>query len=147
MDRGPREHFSSLAKKQPIRSLAASFDDYNMEETSDDQSLLSTEEVLPLPTLPPLPEEPNRGNFSANCGVAIDLPDGERIMRYFLKTDTIQLLWSFCYSRLRKSERNKPLKLTRMIPGQSKTITLEYESNLTLEQSGVANSLVFATWE
>ncbi|EFH67549.1 hypothetical protein ARALYDRAFT_891395 [Arabidopsis lyrata subsp. lyrata] len=134
MDRGPREHFSSLAKKQPIRSLAASFDDYNMEETSDDQSLLSTEEVLLLPTLPPLPEEPNRANFSANCGVGIDLPNGERIMRYFLKTDTIQ-------------RGRTPLKLTRVIPGQSKTITLEYESNLTFEQSGVANSLVFATWE
>ncbi|EFH48681.1 hypothetical protein ARALYDRAFT_911175 [Arabidopsis lyrata subsp. lyrata] len=57
------------------------------------------------------------------------------------------ILWSFCYSRLTKSERKKPLKLTRLIPGQSKTITLEYESNLTFEQSGVANSLVFATWE
>ncbi|KAG7594241.1 Thioredoxin-like superfamily [Arabidopsis thaliana x Arabidopsis arenosa] len=146
MDRGPREHFSSLAKKQPIRPLAASFDEYNMEETCD-QSLLSTEEVLLLPTLPPLPEEPNRANFSANCGVGIDLPNGQRIMRYFLKTDTIQLLWSFCYSRLTKSERKKPLKLTRLIPGQSKTITLEYESNLTFEQSGVANSLVLATWE
>ncbi|CAE6127054.1 unnamed protein product [Arabidopsis arenosa] len=147
MDSGPREHFTSLAKKQPRRSLAASFDDYNMEETSDDQSMISTEEVVLLPKFPPLPEEPERGNFSCNCGVGIDLPNGQRIMRYFLKTDTIQLLWSFCYSRLTKSERKKPFKLTRLIPGQSKTITLEYESNLTFEQSGVANSLVFATWE
>ncbi|WZZ83395.1 hypothetical protein YC2023_103967 [Brassica napus] len=40
------------------------------------------------------------------------------------------------YSHLEESERKKPVRLTHAIPGESKT--LEYESNLTLEQSDVA---------
>ncbi|KAF2589491.1 hypothetical protein F2Q70_00041695 [Brassica cretica] len=55
------------------------------------------------------------------------------------------LLWSFSYSHLEESERKKPVRLTHAIPGESKT--LEYESNLTLEQSDVASSMISATWE
>ncbi|AAF63167.1 T5E21.7 [Arabidopsis thaliana] len=172
MDGGPREHFASLSKKRPRgsfsltphskpkdeeeeelqRALAASLEDNNMKESSDDQSTIIPEEVAVeavtsavLPTFPPLPEEPKGGDRSLQCRVGIRLPNGQRLQRNFLKTDTIQLLWSFCYSQLEESERKKPLKLTQAIPGESKT--LEYESNLTLEQSGVANSMISATWE
>ncbi|XP_010476513.1 PREDICTED: plant UBX domain-containing protein 7 [Camelina sativa] len=177
MDGGPREHFASLSKKRPRgsfsltphskpkedvakdeeeeelrRALAASLEDNNMKDSSGDQSTITPEAVAVaavtsavLPTFPPLPEEPKGGDRSVQCRVGIRLPNGQRLQRNFLKTDTIQLLWSFCYSQLEESERKKPLKLTQAIPGESKT--LEYESNLTLEQSGVANSMISATWE
>uniref|UniRef100_A0A1J3F7V8 UBX domain-containing protein n=1 Tax=Noccaea caerulescens TaxID=107243 RepID=A0A1J3F7V8_NOCCA len=178
MDGGPREHFASLSKKRPRgsfslaphskpkedvakdeeeeelqRALAASLEDNDMKESSDDKSpTIMPEEVAVkavtapvLPTFPPLPEEPKGGDRSVQCRVGIRLPNGRRLQRNFLKTDTIQLLWSFCYSQLEESERKKPLKLTQAIPGESKT--LEYDSNLTLEQSGVANSMISATWE
>ncbi|CAH2037697.1 unnamed protein product, partial [Thlaspi arvense] len=177
MDGGPREHFASLSKKRPRgsfsltphskskeevskdeeeeelqRALAASLEDNDMKDASDDKSPITPEEVAAeavttavLPTFPPLPEEPKGGDRSVQCRVGIRLPNGQRVQRNFLKTDSVQLLWSFCYSQLEESERNKPLKLTQAIPGESKT--LEYESNLTLEQSGVANSMISATWE
>ncbi|ESQ35351.1 hypothetical protein EUTSA_v10007578mg [Eutrema salsugineum] len=177
MDGGPREHFASLSKKRPRgsfsltphskskedaakdgeeeelrRALAASLEDNGMKVSSDDKSPITPEAVAVeavtstvLPTFPPLPEEPKGGDPSVRCRVGIRLPNGQRIQRNFLKTDAIQLLWSFCYSQLEESERKKPLKLTQAIPGESKT--LEYESNLTLEQSGVANSMISATWE
>ncbi|XP_010458959.1 PREDICTED: plant UBX domain-containing protein 7 [Camelina sativa] len=172
MDGGPREHFASLSKKRPRgsfsltphskpkedvakdeeeeelrRALAASLEDNNMKDSSDDQSTITPEAFTSavLPAFPPLPEEPKGGDRSLQCRVGIRLPNGQRLQRNFLKTDTIQLLWSFCYSQLEESERKKPLKLTQAIPGESKT--LEYESNLTLEQSGVANSMISATWE
>ncbi|KAL0697748.1 hypothetical protein Bca4012_053870 [Brassica carinata] len=170
LDGGPREHFASLSKKRPRgsfsltphskpkdddeeeelqRALAASLDDNGMKESSDEKSPITPEEVAVtatvLPTYPPLPEEPKGGDRSVQCRVGIRLPNGQRLQRNFLKTDPVQLLWSFCYSQLEESERKKPLKLTQAIPGASKT--LEYESNLTLEQSGVANSMISATWE
>ncbi|CAH8353876.1 unnamed protein product [Eruca vesicaria subsp. sativa] len=179
MDGGPREHFASLSKKRPRgsfslaphlkpkevvskneeeeelqRALAASLEDKDMKESSDDKPAITPDEevaveavttTVVLPTFPPLPEEPKGGDRSVQCRVGIRLPNGQRLQRNFLKTDSIQLLWSFCYSQLEESERKKPLKLTQAIPGESKT--LEYESNLTLEQSGVANSMISATWE
>ncbi|KAF8099254.1 hypothetical protein N665_0247s0037 [Sinapis alba] len=172
MDGGPREHFASLSKKRPRgsfslaphskpkevvakdeeeeelqRALAASLEDNDMKESSPLPEEVAVEAVTAsvLPTFPPLPEEPKGGDRSVQCRVGIRLPNGQRLQRNFLKTDSIQLLWSFCYSQLEESERKKPLKLTQAIPGESKT--LEYESNLTLEQSGVANSMISATWE
>ncbi|KAJ0247997.1 UBX domain-containing protein [Hirschfeldia incana] len=175
LDGSPSEYFSSLSKKHPRssssssfsliphskpkgdedeeelqRALAASLEDNGMMESCDDKSPTTPEAVVAvtatvLPTYPPLPEEPKGGDRSVQCRVGIRLPNGQRLQRNFLKTDPVQLLWSFCYSQLEESERNKPLKLTQAIPGASKT--LEYESNLNLEQAGVANSMISATWE
>ncbi|CAH8389068.1 unnamed protein product [Eruca vesicaria subsp. sativa] len=169
LDGGPAEHFASLSKKRSRgnfaltphskpkdeeeeelqRALAASLENNGMKESSDDKSPTTSEEVAVtatvLPTFPPLPEEPKGSDRSVQCRVGIRLPNGQRLQRIFLKTDPVQLLWSFCYSQLEEAERKKPLKLTQAIPGELKT--LEYESNLTLEQSGVANSMISATWE
>lgn len=174
MDGGPREHLASLSKKRPRgssltphsktkvddtneedeelqRAVAASLE--NMNESSDKATLEEKTATLPekdetcssntMPAFPPLPEEPN-GDRSVLCRVGVRLPNGQRLQRNFLKTDPIQLLWSFCYSQLEESER-KPFKLTQPIPGAAKT--LEYESNLTFEQSGLANSMISVTWE
>ncbi|KAJ0257000.1 Plant UBX domain-containing protein 7 [Hirschfeldia incana] len=150
----PKEVVAKDEEEELQRALAASLEDNDMKESSsDDKSPVTPEEVVAveavtatvLPTFPQLPEEPKGGDRSVQCRVGIRLPNGQRVQRNFLKTDSIQLLWSFCYSQLEESERKKPLKLTQAIPGESKT--LEYESNLTLEQSGVANSMISATWE
>lgn len=150
----PKEVVAKDEEEEELqRALAASLEDNDMKESSDDKSAIIPEEEVAveavtttvLPTFPPLPEEPKGGDRSVQCRVGIRLPNGQRVQRNFLKTDSIQLLWSFCYSQLEESERKKPLKLTQAIPGESKT--LEFESNLTLEQSGVANSMISATWE
>lgn len=64
---------------------------------------------------------------------------GVRISYLFL-----QLLWSFCCSQLTEAE-TKPFRLTQAIPGASKT--LDYDSKLSFEESGLANSMISVTWE
>ncbi|PHU28177.1 Plant UBX domain-containing protein 7 [Capsicum chinense] len=71
--------------------------------------------------------------------IAIRLPDGRRIQRNFLKTDLIKLLWSFCSTHIEAAETRQFL-FTQAMPGGSKCF--EYDSNLTFEESGLANSIV-----
>ncbi|KAH9658733.1 Plant UBX domain-containing protein 7 [Citrus sinensis] len=56
----------------------------------------------------------------------------------------LQLLWSYCYSQLEGSEM-KPFRLTHAIPGATKS--LDYDSKLTFEDSGLANAMISVTWE
>lgn len=96
---------------------------------------------------PQLPEEPNRdSDRSVLCRICVRLPDGRKIQRNFLKTDSVQLLWSFCYSQIddQSERKKKPFKLIQAFPGSYKT--LHYGSNTTFEQSGLANSLISVTW-
>lgn len=44
------------------------------------------------PAYPPLPEEP-KGDRNLLCRVGVRLPDGRRIQRNFLKSDSIQVLF------------------------------------------------------
>ncbi|ESQ47460.1 hypothetical protein EUTSA_v10021701mg [Eutrema salsugineum] len=95
---------------------------------------------------PELPEEPNNSDSdrSVLCRLCVRLPDGRRVQRSFLKSESVQLLWSFCYSQIDQSERIKPFKLIQAFPGEYKTLC--YGSNTTFEQSGLANSLISVTW-
>ncbi|KAF8107372.1 hypothetical protein N665_0122s0017 [Sinapis alba] len=94
---------------------------------------------------PELPEEPNSDlDKSVLCRICVRLPDGRRVQRNFLKTESVQLLWSFCYSQIDQSVRNKPFKLFQAIPGYYKN--LYYGSYTSFEQSGLANSLISLTW-
>ncbi|PIM97844.1 hypothetical protein CDL12_29682 [Handroanthus impetiginosus] len=127
------------------RALAASMED-NKEigggepkEVSDSDA----EEKVKKPAYPPLPEEP-KVDRSLLCRVGVRLPDGRRVQRNFLRTDPIQLLWSFCYSEL-KEDGTKPFRLTHAIPGASRT--LDYDAKSTFEESGLANSMISVTWE
>ncbi|KAH1238707.1 Plant UBX domain-containing protein 7 [Glycine max] len=90
------------------------------------------------PIYPALPEEP-KVERNLLCRVGVRLPDGHRIQRNFLRTDPIQLLWSFISAQLGEDER-KPFRLTHAIPGASKI--LDYESNSTFQESGLANSMI-----
>ncbi|CAG7905975.1 unnamed protein product [Brassica rapa] len=94
---------------------------------------------------PDLTEEPKGDcDKSLVCSLCVRFPDGSRKQRKFLKTEPIQLLWSFCYSQMVESEK-KAFKLVQAIPGASKT--LEYGANATFDQSGLANSMISVTWD
>ncbi|CAA7012967.1 unnamed protein product [Microthlaspi erraticum] len=95
---------------------------------------------------PELLEEPNRDlDRSVLCRLCVRLPDGRKVQRSFLRSESVQLLWSFCYSQIDQSEwSRKPFKLIQAFPGEYKT--LHYGSNTTFEQSGLANSVVSMTW-
>ncbi|KAJ4897649.1 Plant UBX domain-containing protein 12 [Raphanus sativus] len=94
---------------------------------------------------PELSEEPNSDwDRSVLCRICVRLPDGRRVQRNFLNSESVQLLWSFCYSQIDQSERNMPFKLFQAVPGYYKT--LYYGSYTSFEQSGLANSLISVTW-
>ncbi|KAJ0245550.1 Plant UBX domain-containing protein 16 [Hirschfeldia incana] len=94
---------------------------------------------------PDLTEEPKLDcDKSVVCSVCVRFLDGRRRQRRFLKSEPVQLLWSFCYSHMEESER-KAFKLVHAIPGASKT--LDYGVNETFEESGLANSMISVAWE
>ena len=94
---------------------------------------------------PELSEEPSSDwDRSVLCRICVRLPDGRRVQRNFLKSESVQLLWSFCYSQMDQSERNKPFKLFQAIPGYYKNLYYGYYTSF--EQSGLANSLISVTW-
>ncbi|KFK39659.1 hypothetical protein AALP_AA3G272700 [Arabis alpina] len=112
---------------------------FSDESVTTDSTCLFSNAFLGFPQLP---EEPNRDlDKSVLCRICVRLPDGRRVERNFLKTESVQLLWSFCYSQI---DQKKPFKLIQAFPGSYKT--LHYGSNTTFEQSGLANSVVSVTW-
>ncbi|KAK6146640.1 hypothetical protein DH2020_020509 [Rehmannia glutinosa] len=127
------------------RALAASMenskdiDGDHLKEVSD----ANAEEKVQKPAYLPLPEEP-KGDRSLLCRVGVRLPDGRRVQRNFLRTDPVQLLWSFCCSEL-KEDGTRPFRLTQAIPGATKS--LDFNVNSTFEESGLANSMVSVYWE
>ncbi|XP_011021683.1 PREDICTED: UBX domain-containing protein 2-like [Populus euphratica] len=142
--------------EEVLRALAASME--SMKDSSviasnkkdiasndkDDASTAKGEEkcLTRTPTYPPLPEEPS-GDKSLLCRVGIRLPDGLRVQRNFLKTDPIQLLWSFCYSLLEEAG-TKLFFLKEAIPGAKR---LDYDNTMTFGDSGLANSMISVAWE
>ncbi|XP_071722791.1 plant UBX domain-containing protein 7-like [Rutidosis leptorrhynchoides] len=138
-------------EEEMIQALAASMrslkDSPDKEDAKDSKEKEEEEEMSPTTKNPivyqPLPEEP-KGDRSLLCRVGVRLPDGRRVQRNFLRTDPIQLLWSFCASQLEEAER-KPFRLAEAIPGATKS--LDYNSNVTFAESGLANSMISVTWE
>ncbi|CAH8337501.1 unnamed protein product [Eruca vesicaria subsp. sativa] len=110
------------------------------------ESTTTTAYLLPNAVMgyPELSEEPNSDwDQSVLCRICVRLPDGRKVQRSFLKSESVQLLWSFCYSQIDQSERNKPFKLFQAIPGYYKNL---YYGCVSFEQSGLANSLISMTW-
>ncbi|PON82187.1 UBX domain-containing protein [Trema orientale] len=136
--------------EEVLRALAASMEsikESNKVESKDKDVNLTDEDENTFsdkkPNYPPLPEEP-KGDKSLLCRVGVRLPDGRRVQRSFLRTDPIQLLWSFCCSLLKEAE-TRPFRLTQAIPGASKC--LDFDSQTTFGESGLANSMISVTWE
>ncbi|XP_025626162.1 plant UBX domain-containing protein 7 isoform X3 [Arachis hypogaea] len=170
LDAGPKDHHMTLSHKRPRgassppkakdenkdeeeeiqRALAASMEGMigsNVAAGSDnkeaDSAVSQQEAALPKrPSYPVLPEEP-KAERSLLCRVGVRLPDGRRVQRNFLRTDPIQLLWSFISAQV--GDETKPFRLAQAIPGANKV--LDYESNSTFEESGLANSMIFVTWD
>ncbi|GAY48594.1 hypothetical protein CUMW_112900 [Citrus unshiu] len=166
MDGGPREQHAKVSHKRPrgssttpqqknkdkpdieneelLQALAASMETIKDASgvSSSDTDVASTDKdeasATEKPAYPALPEEP-KVDRSLLCRVGVRLPDGRRMQRNFLRTDPIQLLWSYCYSQLEGSEM-KPFRLTHAIPGATKS--LDYDSKLTFEDSGLANAMI-----
>ncbi|KAG6429395.1 hypothetical protein SASPL_107446 [Salvia splendens] len=127
------------------RALAISMDnqktiDVGQPKKVDDPSV---EAQVKRPTYLPLPEEP-KCDRSLLCKVGVRLPDGRRIQRNFLRTDPVQLLWSFCSFEL-KEDGNRPFCLSQAIPGASRR--LDFDVSSTFEESGLANSMISVTWK
>ncbi|KAL0296515.1 UNVERIFIED_CONTAM: Plant UBX domain-containing protein 7, partial [Sesamum radiatum] len=127
------------------RALAASMENFKEIDGVDLKEVNNTnaEEKVNKPAYLPLPEEP-KGDRSLLCRVGVRLPDGRRVQRNFLRTDPVQLLWSFCYSEL-KEDQERPFRLTQAIPGASRS--LDFDVHSTFEESGLANTMVSVTWE
>nr|XP_043626798.1 plant UBX domain-containing protein 7-like [Erigeron canadensis] len=115
------------------------------EASNDSDAIDAKQEILKSekPTYPPLPEEP-KVDRNLLCRVGVRLPDGRRLQRNFLRSDPIQLLWSFCYANLEGSD-GKQFRLTNAIPGAVKD--LDYDKKSTFDESGLANSMISVTWE
>ncbi|KAF5176221.1 Plant ubx domain-containing protein [Thalictrum thalictroides] len=168
MDSGPKNNHVTLPHKRPrehkvqvsvdgtteededvLLALAASMENIKdpMEPTSTNRSESPIEEPETCKdkklVYPPLPEEP-KFDKARVCRLGFRLPDGRRLQRNFLWTDSIQLLWSFCRSQLEEAEV-RPFRLAQAIPGVS--TSLDYESNISLEESGLANSMISVTWD
>ncbi|XP_027345529.1 plant UBX domain-containing protein 7 isoform X2 [Abrus precatorius] len=173
LDAGPKDHHITLSHKRPRgsssppktkdsdgnkeedeevqRALAASME--SMKESTaiagrdnkDADVAVNGQEtaVAKRPTYPTLPEEP-KAERNLLCRVGVRLPDGRRVQRNFLRSDSIQLLWSFISAQLGEDE-TRPFRLTHAIPGASKNLV--YESNSTFEESGLANSMISVTWD
>ncbi|KAL8172318.1 hypothetical protein V2J09_024122 [Rumex salicifolius] len=154
----PREPSPAPAQKMPDapvvsndedeelqRAIAASMEGKIVDDksASDEKAAAiadnEADAVLPKRhSYPPLPEEP-KADKTLLCRVGFRLPDGRRVQRNFLRTDPIQLLWSFCYSQL-QNEKERAIRLAQAIPGSSKTV--DFDSELTLGDSGLSNSMI-----
>ncbi|CAN0890993.1 Plant UBX domain-containing protein 7 [Linum grandiflorum] len=170
MDGGPRDHHKNLSNKRPrggsltslknkdepkeevqevvgavsapsetmIDSSVAVPDNKSASETKKDKETSPSMKTQ----YPPLPEEP-KGDRSILCKVGLRFPDGRRVQRNFLKTDPVQLLWSFCCSEVKEAE-TRPFRLTQAIPGAK---TLDSGSSITFGESGLENSMILLAWE
>ncbi|OWM77230.1 plant UBX domain-containing protein 7 [Punica granatum] len=170
MDGGPKDHHVTLSHKrlretkptppQKLKNvskeedgdlqaaLAASLEDFKDSGAATEEGNGTTKEEETCssnkPEFPPLLEEP-KVDRSLLCRVAVRFPDGRRAQRNFLRTDPIQLLWSFCHAQLGEGDKSRSFRLAQAIPGASKS--LDYDSKLTFDESGLANSMIFVTWE
>ncbi|KAI3934013.1 hypothetical protein MKW92_022114 [Papaver armeniacum] len=170
MDAGPKHHLTRLSRKRPTETSQKTTVPETTEEEDEElfQAILASMENMTTSAAPPaysvqdelvieepvtssnkklkypdLPEEP-KVEKTLLCRIGVRLPDGRRLQRNFLRTDPVQLLWSFCNSQLVEAGP-RPFHLTQAIPGSSKT--LDYESKQTFDESGLSNSMISVTWD
>lgn len=128
---------ASLEENKGAGGSDASDDKTNPEEENEPSLSVKLE-------YPPLPEEP-KGGRDLLCRVAIRLPDGRRIQRNFLHTDPIKLLWSFCSPQVEEGEK-RGFHFAQPNPGASNN-KLEYQSEQSFREAGLANSMINLLWD
>ncbi|KAJ9554126.1 hypothetical protein OSB04_018171 [Centaurea solstitialis] len=154
LDGSPKDYHFNLSHKRPRENSHASPPKIE-DETNEEDEEMRLARAMSMGTMedsddvkekekrqvyPPLPEEP-KGDRNLVCRVGVRLPDGRRLQRNFLRSDPIQLLWSFCAANCGEE---RPFRLTHAIPGAVKE--MEYESSLTFDESGLSNSMISVTW-
>ncbi|KAF7012182.1 hypothetical protein CFC21_026400 [Triticum aestivum] len=174
LEKGPKEHHAAQPQKRPrkvdqetsmvrqgktavesedeelARAVAASLEENKGAGGSDaaDEKPNPVEETEPSLSVkieyPPLPEEP-KVSRDLLCRVAVRLPDGRRIQRNFLHTDPIKLLWSFCSSQVEEGEK-RAFHFGQPIPGAAIN-KLQYGSEQTFKEAGLANSMINLLWD
>ncbi|KAM3298752.1 hypothetical protein ACQJBY_040300 [Aegilops geniculata] len=174
LEKGPKEHHAAQPQKRPrkvdqetsmvrqgktavesedeelARAVAASLEENKGAGGSDaaDEKSNPVEEKEPSLSVkieyPPLPEEP-KVSRDLLCRVAVRLPDGRRIQRNFLHTDPIKLLWSFCSSQVEEGEK-RAFHFGQPIPGAAIN-KLQYSSEQTFKEAGLANSMINLLWD
>lgn len=109
LDGSPKDYHFNLSHKRPRETSLASPPKIQADETNEEDEEMRLARALSMGTMedsdsikekekliyPPLPEEP-KGDRNLVCRVGVRLPDGRRLQRNFLRSDPIQLLWSFC---------------------------------------------------
>lgn len=135
-----REHVvgEHVADKNGNISTAGSED--VQAETQQDKT--ASEFKLRCPTLP---EEPGHTDATV-CRVAVRFPDGSRGQRRFLRSDPIQVLWSFCFSKVEEAGKGKSFRLTHTIPGVVGNV-LDFDRQASIGDAGLANSILVMTWD
>ncbi|KAL5569928.1 hypothetical protein UlMin_026503 [Ulmus minor] len=123
-----------------INTNGLNSEDKDVTPTNKDEETCSNKK----PAYPPLLEEPE-ANQSLLCQVGFRLPDGRKMQCSFLCSDPIQVTIHCGQWPLLSSPFTRPFRLTHAIPGASKT--LDYDSQLTFEESGLANLIISVTWE
>ncbi|CAH8320371.1 unnamed protein product [Eruca vesicaria subsp. sativa] len=110
---------------------------------ADSPTCVSPNSVIGFPELTEEPSlDSDRGVL---CRLCVRLPDGRKVERRFLRSESVQLLWSFCYSLIGESERKERcFKLIQAVPGEYKS--LYYGSETSFDESGLANSLISVVW-
>lgn len=174
LEKGPKEHHAAQPQKRPrkvdqeasmvrqgktavesedeelARAVAASLEENKVAGESDATDDKTNPEEEKEPSLsvkieyPPLPEEP-KVSRDLLCRVAVRLPDGRRIQRNFLHADPIKLLWSFCSSQVEDGEK-RAFHFAQPIPGAAIN-NLQYESEQTFKEAGLANSMINLLWD
>ncbi|KVH88295.1 plant UBX domain-containing protein 7-like isoform X2 [Cynara cardunculus var. scolymus] len=154
LDGSPKDHHFNLSHKRPRESSNTSPPKIQ-DETDEEDEEMKLARALSMGTMedsdgikekekhnvyPPLPEEP-KGDRNLVCRVGVRLPDGRRLQRNFLRSDPIQLLWSFCAANCGDE---RPFRLTHAIPGAVKE--MDYGSVSTFDESGLSNSMISVTW-
>ncbi|KAG7649987.1 putative plant UBX domain-containing protein 15 [Arabidopsis thaliana] len=164
IDASPHEHIASTARNMRVKaekichsdqqdmgnlssdsvvvsSCGREFDDVVTLSEDEEETCLSSD----LFEFPVLTKEPKGDcDRSVVCSISVRFPNGRRKQRKFLKSEPVQLLWSFCYSHMDESD-NKAFKLVQAIPGASKT--LDYGAEASFDQYGISNSIISVTWE
>ncbi|KAJ0254735.1 Plant UBX domain-containing protein 12 [Hirschfeldia incana] len=115
----------------------------NSTDDAESPTCVSPNSVIGFPELT---EEPRSdSDRSALCRLCVRLPDGRKVQRNFLRSESVQLLWSFCYSLIDESERReRSFKLIQAVPGDYKS--LYYGSETSFGESGLDNSLISVIW-
>ncbi|XP_019152389.1 PREDICTED: plant UBX domain-containing protein 7-like [Ipomoea nil] len=147
LDQTPSDYLASYCNKRRRDQIEAKEEVEEVEEEETamvNETEMETKKEDDVMHYPDLPEEPPlMSDANLVCRVGIRLPDGRRLQRRFLRSDPVQLLWSFCHLHV----GTKPFRLMQAgVPGAPRVV-LDYKTQMSFEESGISNSMIIVTWD